>query len=268
MTLGYHYAMAVGAEGADRLTLLDGAYGPGTRRVLEEAGLRAGMRVVDLGCGIGSVATWMARQVGAGGSVVGVDFSGEQLEKARERARVAGLTNVEYVEASVYATGLARGSFDLAYCRVVLKHLDRPEDALREMRELLRPGGTIVCEEAVLDTSACEPPSDAHRRLQSISWEMFARMGCQWQVARHLFRLMLSVGFELPNISYYQPVFARGEEKWFELLSFREVAPRIVAKGVATAEEIAAVATAVQRLVEDESVVYSLSRMTQIWARK
>jgi ubiquinone/menaquinone biosynthesis C-methylase UbiE len=226
------------------------------------------MRVADLGCGTGVVARWMAEQVGPNGSVVGVDFSAEQLEKAREHTRAAGLRNLNYVQASICETGLRREHFDLVYCRVTLKHLSRPDDAVAEMRDLLRPGGAVVCEEAVLDTSACDPPSEAHRRLQTISWTMFERMGCDWQVARRLYHIIREKGFKYPNISYYQPVFVRGEEKRFEERSFREVADRIVASGIATAEEVAEIADAVQKLTEDEGVVYSLSRMTQVWAKK
>src|SRR5262249_17022703 len=84
------YALATGEAAAYRLRILHRVYGPGTRRVLLEAGLRRGMRVADLGCGVGTVTRMIAKLVGPEGLVVGVDSSGAQLAKAREQANGDG----------------------------------------------------------------------------------------------------------------------------------------------------------------------------------
>src|SRR5262249_25970210 len=81
------YVLATGPSAAYRLRLLHALYGPGTRRVLLEAGLRSGMRVADLGCGVGMVTGLLAELVGPEGHVVGIDFSGAQLAEARERLK-------------------------------------------------------------------------------------------------------------------------------------------------------------------------------------
>src|SRR5262245_30887496 len=77
------YALATGASAAYRLHLLQGVYGPGTRRVLLEAGIRRGMRVADFGCGVGMVTAQLADLVGPEGHVVGLDASGAQIAQAR-----------------------------------------------------------------------------------------------------------------------------------------------------------------------------------------
>ena len=79
------YVLATGEAAAYRLRILHGLYGPGTRRVLLEAGLRRGMRVADLGCGVGMVTALLAELVGPEGHVVGIDSSAAQLAQARER---------------------------------------------------------------------------------------------------------------------------------------------------------------------------------------
>src|SRR5262245_958267 len=101
------YALATGEAAAYRLRILHGLYGPGTRRVLLEAGLKPGMSVADLGCGVGMVTALLAELVGPEGQVVGVDFSAAQLAEARERLK-AQAPNVRFVEASATATGLPR----------------------------------------------------------------------------------------------------------------------------------------------------------------
>jgi ubiquinone/menaquinone biosynthesis C-methylase UbiE len=259
------YLMAVGDQGAARLRMTDEVYGPGSRKFLEHVGLREGLRVVEVGCGTGTVARWIAGRVGPAGSVVGVDTSSAQLDLARRAG--AGVGNLAFVEGSAYATGLPRASFDLAYCRLLLMHVARPVDVLREMRALLRPGGVLCCEEISVESSFCEPRSEAHARLQALSIELGARLGCDFDVGRRLYHLVLEAGLSAPEIAQHQPVHVRGDHKRVEELSFREVAPRLSAAGLAAREEIDALLERVRRLTADETVVYSLSRMVQVWAR-
>src|SRR5262245_32095960 len=152
------YALATGEAADYRLRILHALYGPGTRRVLLESGLRGGMRVADLGCGVGMVTGLLAELVGPDGHVVGIDSSGAQLAQAREHLKIVG-RNSSFVEASAVDTGLPPGSFDLVYCRFLLIHLPEPERALREMRALLKPGGILVCEDGDLTSSCSEPTS-------------------------------------------------------------------------------------------------------------
>jgi ubiquinone/menaquinone biosynthesis C-methylase UbiE len=84
-----------------RLIHQAGILRPTTERLLRGAGIRHGMRVLDLGCGAGDVALLAAELVGASGTVVGVDCSPEVIEVARDRARTAGSRNVHYEEATV-----------------------------------------------------------------------------------------------------------------------------------------------------------------------
>src|SRR5437016_9650225 len=94
------YVLATGDAGAERLRILERIYGPGTRELLLRAGLKPGMRVVDIGCGIGSVTCSLADMVGPSGEVVGVDMSADQIEQARGRAQSAGQAQASFVQAS------------------------------------------------------------------------------------------------------------------------------------------------------------------------
>src|SRR5262249_31271185 len=116
------YVLATGEAAAYRLRILHGLYGPGSRRVLLEAGLRRGMRVADLGGGVGMVTALLAELVGPEGHVVGIDASAAQLAQACERMPPGG-KNVGLVHASATDTGLPPATFDLVYCRFLLLHL-------------------------------------------------------------------------------------------------------------------------------------------------
>src|SRR5262245_7486249 len=116
------YVLATGEAADYRLRILHRLYGPGTRRLLRDAGVRPGLRVADVGCGVGMVTGLLAELVGPEGQVVGIDASGEQLRQARRRLSTGG-HNARFVEASATDTGLPRESFDLVYCRFLLLHL-------------------------------------------------------------------------------------------------------------------------------------------------
>jgi ubiquinone/menaquinone biosynthesis C-methylase UbiE len=91
-------------------------------------------------------------------NIIGVDFSGAQVAQARELLP-PGFSNVSFVQASATDTGLPHESFDLVYCRFLLIHLTEPMQALREIRNLLKPGGILVCEDGDLTSAGSEPPS-------------------------------------------------------------------------------------------------------------
>ncbi|HKR59083.1 MAG TPA: methyltransferase domain-containing protein [Pyrinomonadaceae bacterium] len=260
------YVLATGSAAAHRLRILHSLYGPGARRVLLQAGLQPGMRVADLGCGVGMVTTLLAELVGPTGQVVGVDFSGAQIAQARELLPF-GFSNVSYVEASATDTGLPHGSFDLVYCRFLLIHLTEPMQALREMHNLLKPNGILVCEDGDLTTAGSEPPS----ALNTFS-DLFGRLGPTWGVdyalGRRLFQMVLATNFSEPEITYNQPVVARGENKRMLELSLAEAGPSFIGAGLITREGLDHALVEMRRIAEDENVVAMMPRMSQVWARK
>ena len=79
------YVLATGQAAHYRLRILHGLYGPGTRQLVIRAGLRRGMCVADVGCGVGMVTALLAGLVGPEGYVVGIDASAAQLNQARKR---------------------------------------------------------------------------------------------------------------------------------------------------------------------------------------
>src|SRR4030095_3602566 len=94
---------------------------PITERLLRNAGIDAGMRVLDLGCGGGDVSMLAPELVGPEGSIVGSDRSQEVLDGAKERAREGGLRQISVVRASIEAFS-AREPFDLVIGRYILIH--------------------------------------------------------------------------------------------------------------------------------------------------
>ncbi len=129
-----------------RLMLQAAVLRPITERLLRDAGIRRGMRVLDLGCGPGDVALLAAELVGRTGSVVGIDRSPEALGIAWERARAEGCRNVVFEETSIesYSDPMP---FDLVIGRYILIHQPDPAAVICRAAGLARPGGIVAFHE-------------------------------------------------------------------------------------------------------------------------
>jgi len=261
------YVLARGDEGAHRLRVVNGVHGPDSQRFLLAAGLRPGLRVADIGCGVGAMTAWIAQQVGPTGEVVGVDISADQVRKAQETVDAAGLTNVRFVVAGAADTGLPRQSFDLVYTRFVLMHLPDPVQALRELRNLLRPGGVLACEDGDFTRPFCEPPSIAFDRCFELYRAIGEQRGLDFRIGPKLYRMFLAAGFSEPVVTLVQPVFVQGEEKRLPDWTLQESAPALIQAGLATAEEITDVAAQLKALAEDPTSLFGMAQMTQVYGR-
>jgi SAM-dependent methyltransferase len=208
----------------------------------------------------------LSKLVGPRGQVVGVDASREQIEQAR-RLLPANVSNVSFVVASAVSTGLPAESFDLVYCRFLLIHLLEPQQALAEMRRLLKPNGILVCEDGDLTSAGSQPPS----RLNAFA-DLFGRLGpvkgVDYTLGKQLFQMFIRAGFNNPEITFNQPVIARGENKRLLELSVAEAGQSFVGANLITDEELKRTVAEMQRLAEDETVLAVMPRMSQVWARK
>jgi len=259
------YVLATGDAAAHRLNLLHQTYGPSGRELLLRAGVQPGMRVADLGCGVGMMTRLLAELVGPGGEVIGVDFSPAQVEHAR--TSLANLAHVKFVEASATDTKLERESFDVVYSRFLLIHLKEPHAALREMYDLLKPEGIFVCEDGDL-TSADSEPSSKLKEFSNLFGGLGPSWGVDYKLGRRLLHLVKDANFLDPQIAFNQPVFAKGENKRLFDLSVAEAGPSFVQAGLITETELEELLLEMRRLADDETVLAIFPRMTQIWARK
>src|SRR4051794_30934293 len=130
---------------------------PPTALLLQAAGIGPGMRVLDLGTGLGHVAFAVAGMVGPGGTVVGVDQSATLLEIAEARRRAAGFEHVRF-EHGAARTFRAAAPFDAVVMRLLLFPLPDAVDVLRHHLEALRPGGLVVVIDFDMGAARAEPP--------------------------------------------------------------------------------------------------------------
>ncbi|WP_437600030.1 class I SAM-dependent methyltransferase [Sorangium sp. So ce590] len=110
---------------------------------MDRAGLAAGERVLDVGCGIGETTLELGRRVGPGGAVVGVDVSAPMLDRARAAALSAGAANVAFEDADAQTAALP-GPFDVLYSRFGVMFFADPAAAFANLRKALRPGARLA----------------------------------------------------------------------------------------------------------------------------
>jgi ubiquinone/menaquinone biosynthesis C-methylase UbiE len=145
-----------------------------------------GDRVLDIACGTGLVAFDAARAVGPDGHVLGVDLSGRMVSFAEQRAREVNLSNCRFERMDAETLDLPDGKFDVVLCALGLMYMPDPEQAVREMRRVLRPGGRISLavwgERSKCGWSALFPIIDAE--VASEVCPLFFRLGQQDTLAR------------------------------------------------------------------------------------
>ena len=262
------YVLTTGEAGAARLRLLHEVYGASTEALLAEVGLGPGMRAVDIGCGIGTVARWMAGRVGPQGAAFGVDVSEAQLDVARREAQRQGYSHLQFVHADAYRTGLPRASFDVVYCRFLLCHLTEPERALREMIALLKPGGALVCDDVDVASIFADPPSDTVDRMRDLMRAVGVARGVDYCLGIRLHRLFRQLGLRHPQVRFDQPVYATGEGKRFWEYTVLEAGRAIIEARLATAVELEHLARELAAVAQDDGIIVAQARKVQVWARK
>jgi ubiquinone/menaquinone biosynthesis C-methylase UbiE len=130
----------------DRLSALERALDPTTRRHLERLGIARGARCLEVGAGGGSIAAWMASVVGSHGYVVVTDLDTRVLEdRFRKHANVV-VRNEDIVQG--VSPCAPDASFDFAHARLVLGHVADRERAIMNIARVVRPGGWILIEDA------------------------------------------------------------------------------------------------------------------------
>jgi SAM-dependent methyltransferase len=152
------------------------------------------MRLLDAGCGPGSITLGLAAAVDAG-LVTGVDIDASVLDSANTSAREAACQNAEFREASVFALPFDSATFDAVFCHAVLQHLSDPAAALTEFSRVLRPGGVIGLADADYDGSLIWPPSEGLSRALDLQEAVRRRAGGDPRIGRRLGGLLDTAGF-------------------------------------------------------------------------
>ena len=214
--------------------------------------LSAGMDVLDVGCGVGSIALDLAPRI-APGRIVGIDADPEQIEVARKSAIERKIENAEFRVASVYGLPFEEASFDAVYANAVLMYVPDRVRALAEMRRVLRTAGVAAVSDDDLSTIVITPERPELELGPRLFEAAVAHEGGNARYSRHLRTLMLEAGFaRTQGVALAPEVYGDSEStRWFAefaigLFEAPDMTEVILTEGWATRAELNALLAALR----------------------
>lgn len=266
------YIIGGGEAELERLRIIASILRPSTLDVLKRAGLKPGMRCLDVGCGFGEVTFDIADAVGPGGHATGVDIEAKRLDSATERACREGRTNVAFQTADITQPLLAQlpqdgdaSGLDLIYVRFVLTHLKDPAGALANLKAALKPGGVLIVEDVDMSVRVCYPPSVPYDRFFELYDTAVLKRDADPQIGPKLPFMFRDAGFSDPAVSIVQRADYQGEVKLIVPLSLEGIADVIIGDGIATAEEMQQLAVDLHAAAADPDILFGTPQVFQVW---
>ena len=159
-----------------------------------------GSIVLEAGCGVGAQTVALGQR-SPGASFTSIDVSLNSIEAAQRRVAEAGLTNVRFQRADIFALPFAPESFDHVFVCFVLEHLRRPIEALTILNNLLRPGGSLTVIEGDHGSTYFHPDSSAAHLAIQCQVELQRMAGGDAFVGRQLYPLMVAAGVDEVHVS-------------------------------------------------------------------
>jgi len=162
--------------------------------------LQSGLRLLDCGCGPGSITLGLASLV-APGEVVGLDRESSQIELARSAAESKGITNVRFDVGSVYELPFSDASVDVVFAHAVFEHLREPLAALAAIRRVLVPGGLLALRSPDWGGFLLAPESEQLTAAITYYQNLQIRSGGDVHVGRRFKALLRNAGFNALEFS-------------------------------------------------------------------
>jgi SAM-dependent methyltransferase len=219
------YVLSHDLEGErQRLALMSELLDPTERRNIQQLGLRPGWRCLEVGSGNGSIAQWLASQVGASGHVVASDL---------DTSFIAELTapNLEVRQLDIVRGTVEQNHYDLVVTRAVLHHLVNPKLVLERMLGALKPGGTLlVTEPDMLPATVAEP--GVIRKFWHGWFRWAASAGIDYFIGSKIPAILDELGLEQISATGETALF-NGGSAWATYLveTIRELRPKLAELG-------------------------------------
>jgi SAM-dependent methyltransferase len=224
--------------------------------------VRSASRILDCGCGPGSVTVGLA-QWAPDGQTVGIDLGAEQLDGARALASGLGVQNVTFRQGNIFDLPFDDDTFDVVFSQAVLFHIPDPQKALAEIKRVLRPGGLIALRDAINASIMIWPEEPLVRELADMIRLGAQRSGGNPDVGRELGTLLHAAGFEdvFFTLGFVQPERPEERVDYFSLFASAvegNLATLAVGEGWSTAERLAQAAVRCREFVNEPGSTYAV----------
>ncbi len=251
------YFLKTGEADRLRLTILSKIYNPFAQQFILSQGLDKGMTVLEVGCGTGHMACWLAQHVGEKGKVIALDNSQAQIDIARETAKERGVDNIEFICHDVTRLHELNLSYDFTYGRWVLFFTQAPESALQQIYDGLNTGGVLTYETLTPEQHcafAC-PPFPEQEKWHDYCIENFKASGLDTTFGFKMPTLLKQFGAKKVVIKTHQPILTTAEEKKVYRLGLITTKDIGIERGLFTEQEYNSVVKRFEQFEQDEDAI-------------
>lgn len=217
--------------------------------------LAAGLDLLDVGCGPGSITAEFAARVAPGGTVLGIDYSAEVIDRAQS---VFGDSGATFQTMDLYALDIADDSYDIAHAHQVLQHVSDPVAALREMKRVVRSGGIVAVRDADYAGMHWAPHSPEMDNWMSVYRQVAKANDAEPDAGRFLVKWAREAGFSDVTATVDAWLFASPDRRewwgstWAERVISSSLAGQAVELGLATPAELEAMSGGWRTWVNDQ----------------
>lgn len=246
----------------DRLTALESLFDDSSRRLMTALGLREGWRCLEIGCGAGGIARWLADQVGPRGRVLATDLDTRFLDGH-------GRANLDVQVHDIVTDELEDGAFDLIHARAVLEHIPARDEVLARLVGALAPGGWLLLEDVdfgpPMSAALARYFSPAHaapaaERVYVAVAALFGAVGADASYGRRLPAALTGAGLVNVRAEMHTPVVAGDTETWSRG-TVEQLADRLVATGLASTADVELFLT----LTAEPTTYYAPPMLVSAW---
>ncbi len=242
-------------------------FGDLTEQMFHHAGLGAGMRVLDVGCGAGDVSFLAARFVGPTGRVLGIDRSPQAVEFATARAATAGLAHVSFEVADLTQIR-ASEPFDAVVGRLVLVYQTDPVAVLRHLAQQVRAGGLLAFQEMEMSAARSIPALPLMTRCLDSIRQSFRAAGLDVDLGLRLHELFRAAGLPARMLLGARLETDDDSQAWDMVGQLvRTLLPMMRRHGVKSPEELDSLPQRLCQEIVGAHAVFRSPSMIGAWAR-
>jgi len=241
-------------------TALNQLINTATQQFLLLSGLKPGMKVLDVGCGLGFMSFWIAEIVGPEGSVTALESNDDYLNIAKEIAAEESLDNITFAKMSVGELAAQKENYDFVYTRFFMLRFQNPIEIIQLIHDALKEKGIFASESIILGREYCYPHSDAYDKWRQLNAALCSAQGKDPQTGMKMYNLMQEAKFDIAYTKLLQPVLTKHTQRQHLIYNdLQEHIPDLVEKKLADENSLAELAQDLKMLIDDPEVfmVYS-----------
>ena len=255
-------AYTISEANLERQRLLQKIMEPVTDKVLEQLQLPAGIRCLDLGCGMGETTRQLAAKLEKSSQVVGVDQDPELVKTASSMTPADGCS-ITFEQGDATSLDFENETFHFVFARYLLHHLDEPKKVLAEMFRVCKPGGMVAVQEPDCAKQYCYPGSWAYEKIPDIYGRLFANPF----VGRELFSLFGQLGCPEPHLDVETIAGVNVELRRSYRMTIEATGSALIEKGILTSDEWEELVEEFRRVEEEPGTLCVWSPSFSVWGK-